>query len=92
MGVTEAAAQAATMGVDMAAAVLLAIAAAPGEDAQEEAIAAVILAPPGLRGNIRRLQVVIVPHTAILLQTKLQRRTVKLAPKPQQLLAHIKQL
>lgn len=101
VGVTEADAQAATMGVDMEAAVLLAIAAAPGEDVQEEAIAAVILAPPGLGGNIRRLQVVIVPHTAILLQTKLQqhgvlevlqRRTVKLAPKPQQLLAHIKQL
>ena len=101
VGVTEADAPTATMGVDMAAAVLLAIAAAPGEDVQEDAIAAVILSPPGLRGNIKRLHVVIVPHTAILLQTKLQqhgvlevlqRRTVKLAPKPQQLLAHIEQL
>lgn len=97
VGVTEADAPAATMGVDMAAAVLLAIAAALGEDA----IAAVILSTSGLRGNIKRLQVVIVPYTAILLQAKLQqhgvlevlqRRTVKLTPKPQQLLAHIEQL
>ena len=76
-------------------------AAAPGEDVQEEATAAAILAPPGLRANIRRLQAAIVPHTAILLQTKLlphgvlealQQRTVKPARKPRQLLAHTEQL